>query len=546
MTSLTFAHLPARLRRRLAEERAQRKLERDVSRLMSTAGAAYSRRSQSGTGPRIGVATFGSGNWHLTLELLLAHALALRGASPELLVCDIPALPVCDERTNLLRDPARCPGCVSAKRPLLDLGQVPWRGVSGFAAPGALERAARVVAGLRDEELEPYAVGRWPIGRWVYVSMCHYLHRDARGNDPQAVAARRLFLTSAIVVLEAVERWLEERQPEVVIAESGAHFMWRIVFELARAGGCRVVCREIGKGGFDSHIYSVNAECMFPAWNDLWAAMRPLALSHGQAAQVEAYLQHLPSRTYAPPDEVIPPRSAAELRETLALTTDRRTVVLFTNVTWDLATAGRDAGFDGMFDWLGETLRLAERFPDVQFVIRVHPAERHVPISERALEWMAAHGPLPNNVRTIAPETRVSTRDLCAMANLVLAYCSTAGIEAAIYGQSVMLAGAPHYRGKGFTIDIESRAHYLEALTEWASGALACPPGASEVATRYFHLFFLRYHIDMGWTTSPLEPPFSLTISELSELLPGRNRSVDVVCAGVLEGKEIVSGHDAP
>ena len=127
------------------------------------------------------------------------------------------------------------------------------------------------------------------------------------------------------------------------------------------------------------------------------------------------------------------------------------------------------------------------------------------------------------------------------LADLVLTYCSTTGMEAAIYGKPVVVCGAPHYRAKGFTIDVRSRDEYADVLQQWDSGALRhLPEEAAETAKRYFHLFYFRYHIAMGWTTSPLEPPFRLRIDDLSELLPGRSRSVDAVCSGILEGRQIL------
>ena len=534
--------LPGRLRRSFARQRAERRLEREFAALMDTASGAYPARTASASGPRIAIASFGSGNWHLVLEILLAHALALRGASPELLMCDLPVLPACDERTSLLRRPNECPGCLPAKRTLLHASRIPWRGISAFMADNALNEARTVVDGLRDEDLADYVRGPWPLGRWIYVSTCHFLLGDARGNEPDTIAARRWHLTAAIVVVEAVQRWLDEVRPDVVIAESGAHFMWRIAFELARARGIRVVCREIGKGGWDSHIYSLNAECMFPNLTDIWEESRHVPLSPQQLQDVNAFMRSLPAKTYASAETAPPAEDQGLVSPKLGLRRDRRVVVLFTGVTWDLATAGRDVGFDGMFDWIVETLRLAASLPDVQFVIRAHPAENTLSTRERALDRIKERWPdLPPNVITVGPETAMSVRGLCQIADLVLAYCSTTGIEAAIYEKPVMVCGAPHYRGKGFTIDIASRLEYVDIFQRWARGELDhCPREASETARRYFHLFFLRYHIGMGWTTSPLEPPYELKVTELSELLPGRNGSVDVVCAGILDGREIL------
>jgi len=531
-------NLPARLRRRLLFERAERQLDRDFQRLMDSAARAYGSRAAPAPEQKVAFATFGSGNWHLVLEILLAHGLALRGAVPELLVCDMPTLPVCDERTCFDRNPTCCRGCLPGKRQLLDRCGIRWRGLSAFVPEGALEGARKIVDSLRDEELADFEHGSWALGRWTFVSTCHFLRRDARSHEPEHLATRRSFLISAIVIVEAVERWLDEVKPDVVVAESGAHFMWRIAFELARARGIRVVCREIGKGGFDHHIYSVNAECMFPDWNHVWSAVKDVPLSAGRERDVTSYLQALPAKTYAP-DETSD--EGGPTRRELGIADDSRLVVLFTNVTWDLATAGRDEAFDGMFDWLSETLTVAERTPNVRFIIRVHPAEDHVLTRDRVKDWLRARRPtLPANVTSIDSGKRASAKALTRMADLVLAYCSTTGIEAAIHGKPIIVAGTPHYRDKGFTTDVRSKAEYHDLFARWLRGELVPPPDASELARRYFHLFFFRYHIAMGWTTSPLEPPFELTLRDLSELLPGRSQAVDVVCSGILSGREIL------
>jgi Capsule polysaccharide biosynthesis protein len=532
-------NLAGRLRRRLVFERAERRFDRDFRLLMDSAPRAYGATGITSDGPRVGFATFGSGRWHLVLELLLAHGLALRGARPELLICDVPTLPVCDERTCFDRDSTCCRGCVSDKQSILDGCGITWRGLSSFEPRTSLDRARQLVESLQDDELHDFVYGSWPIGQWTFVSTCHFLRRDARSPNPEHLAARRLFLSTAILIAESVERWLDEIRPDVVVAESGAHFMWRIAFELARARGIRVVCREIGKGGFDTHIYSVNAECMFPNWRDVWSACRDVPLSPEQDRDVSAYLRALPAKTYGGTTDAEEDANATS--KDLDAAAKDRVVVLFTNVTWDLATAGRDLAFDGMFDWLCETLTLAERTPAVQFVIRVHPAEEHVLTRDRVLEWLREKYPrLPSNVTTIPSGSPVPARTLCEKADLVVTYCSTTGIEAAIHGKPVLVSGTPHYREKGFTIDVRSKADYHDTFARWLRGGLQPPPNASQLARRYFHLFFLRYHLAMGWTTSPLEPPFELRIKDLSDLLPGRNPAVDAVCSGVLSGQEIL------
>lgn len=540
VTAADVVRLPVRLVHRLSVDRARRRLVRDVDSLVAR-WRAVGPIMPPATGPRVGFATFGSGCWHLGLEVLLAHALAQRGARPELLVCDLPDLPICDERTIHSRDIERCAGCVDDKRALLDVCGVPWRSVSSLISPDALARARAIVATLDAATIEAYQVDGWPIGQWLHVSACHYLRCDARGDAPEKTDARRRLLTSAIVIVEAVGRWLDEVRPDLVIAESGAHFMWRIAMEMARARGIPVVCREIGKGGWDTHIYALDADSMSPDLTEVWSRLKDEALSALELAEVERFLENLPEKAFVQKTKAT--RGAhPDLRSTLGVPEGKKVAVAFTNVTWDLATAGRDVGFAGVFDWVRETIRAVSALPNVHLIIRAHPAEASVQTRERILDQIAQAWPEGlAGVTPIEPEQDVAALDLCDLADLVLAYNSSAGIEAAAHGSTVVVCGNPHYRDKGFTLEVSSASEYALLLAQWAGGTPLPPPAqASELARRYAHLFFLRYHVPMGWTTSPLEPPYQLRIQSLDELQPGRNPSLDVVCQGILERRQIL------
>ena len=534
MTGL--ADLPARLLTKVRAAHDHDRLVRDFARVMRTG-----RPTTTGTGPRIGIATFGSGGWHFVLEALLAHALAARGARPSLLVCDLPELPICDERTIHSRHREHCDGCLNDKRPLLDACGLPWLGLRRLVPADALSRARATVANLDAGAMDTFRLRGWPIGQWLHVSACHYLRCDARGDTGEKVETRRRLLATALVAVEAVEQWLDETRPDIVIAESGAHLVWRVAFELARARGIPVVCREIGKGGWDHHLYALNADCMAPDLAEAWALAGPSPLSAAEDAAVDRFLRELPERTYAQRASIVS-AAPSELRAQWGIPAAARVAVAFTNVTWDLATAGRDVAFTGVFDWLQETVGALQSHPAAHLIIRAHPAEASVLTRERILDQIAHQWPggLPG-VTLMPPEDATGARAVCRMAELVLAYNSSVAIEAAAHGHAVLVSGQPHYRGKGFTIDVMSRQGYRSMLQQWADGAaLVAPTSATALARRYAHLFFLRYHVPMGWTTSPLEPPYRLTITSRQELEPGRNPALDAVCQGILEQRQVL------
>lgn len=516
----------ARLKRQIRERLGKTQVTEDLKRLV---GGCW--RAAPAGAPRVGIAALASGDWHLVIEQLLAHALAARGADVEMLVCDVPTRPHCDERTCASRHRDVCTGCASAKRDLLDAGQVPWRGLSTCVAEDAVTRAKARIATLTDGELEHFSYRGWLLSRWIYVSACHYLQRDARADTPESIDARRRLLATGIVLIDGISAWLDRYKPDVVLVESGAHLEWRIAFELARARGLRVVCREQGKGGWDRHLFAVNRDAMSPDLDEAWRDARNRPLSDDESRQVDQILAQLPRATFEGGDR-LDRLAPARLRDSLGIGRDARVIAAFTNVTWDLATAGRNAAFDGVQDWLRVTAASLGR-SEIVLVVRAHPAATSVGMrDEFAL-------PEDSRVRMIPADNRVAARDVFAMADLVVAYNSTVAIEAAAAGKPVVVCGHPHFRGRGFTIDIDSRDDYARLLAEAAGGVWPLPPNdAAVLARRYCHLFFARYTMTVNWTTSPLVPPYQLLLTSLDQLAPGRQASLDAICDGVLSGRQ--------
>ena len=221
-----------------------------------------------------------------------------------------------------------------------------------------------------------------------------------------------------------------------------------------------------------------------------------------------------------------------------------------------------------MFDWLRRTVQVAAALPDVQLVIRVHPAEVRIPMSEsrdRAIDRLEAEFPdLPPNVRLVSDRldriplafalARHARRRIRAnlgwafgfnsvgidLAKAVLVYTSTIGLEAAVRGKRVLVAGRTHYRGRGFTSDVASREDYRDLLLESLQGDEL---GAAEVelARRYAYLFFFRFMQDFPWVVDTPRSARRLTFSHLSELAVGRNPVLDRMCEAILEGRPFIS-----
>jgi Capsule polysaccharide biosynthesis protein len=495
---------------------------------------------------RVGIASFGAGVNHLVVDSLLAHALQRRGAISQLLLCDLPELPGCDERFVDGANNRRCQGdCISAKLPFLEVCGLDWVRLSGFLEnPGAtLKMAADLVAACPDEKLTSFEYDGCKLGEWLGSSVASFLRSDSHGMDPEVIEARRRYLISGLVASIGSRRWIETWQPDILMVISGRHIFWRAAREIAQARGIKVVSREMFIESFDCHIFAVNSSCEDPKMPRAWAEARENPLTPEQDRVLDENLRGLPA--YARQvdyDPVLEARPSA-IRTELNLSADRPLIVLFTNVSWDLFVAERDFAFDGQMKWIAATFDFIRRHPEFDLVVRAHPAEIVPKFQTRGRivqQIEERFAPVPSNVRLIGPESTISSDSLRSMASLNLVYCSSVGMEAIIAGQPVLICGNPYYARKGFTINVDSPSQYDRLLEDHAAGKPVIPPAQSvELARRFLYLFKFRYGIRMG-LTSDNNKATALKIQDLRELEPGVSFSLDTACDGILHRDEIL------
>ncbi len=140
---------------------------------------------------------------------------------------------------------------------------------------------------------------------------------------------------------------------------------------------------------------------------------------------------------------------------------------------------------------------------------------------------------LPENVRIIPSESPISSYTLLQMCGFAVVYTSTFGLETALQGCPVIVAGRAHYSGKGFTFDAGTAEEYFDFVDR--CGDLEVTDQQLEVARRYAYMFFfqLPQKIDL-WESSVSHDVQKLNFRRIRDLAPGRFRALDRVVSGVL------------
>jgi len=152
----------------------------------------------------------------------------------------------------------------------------------------------------------------------------------------------------------------------------------------------------------------------------------------------------------------------------LGIDPTKPTAALFSHIFWDATFFYGESLYDDYQQWFVETVRLANRSTQVNWVIKLHPVNvwrraaegaAGATYSELAALEQAGVG-LASHVKLVMPDTRVSSWSLFQAADYCFTVRGTVGIEMAMLGKRVVTAGTGHYSDHGFTVDPPSRAAY--------------------------------------------------------------------------------------
>lgn len=466
---------------------------------------------------------------HVQWEGMIAQALRLRGADVRFITCG-GGLEICDRANVWEAPPMPCGTCTryvegsidahGFERTALRRG---WQGDDPGDWPEVDATSAADLADLEDLGL--------PLGRLVDIPSKWFLMGTQVADDPIGPLTVRRFLRSARRVARGLEKTLDELRPDVVLLLNGLFFFEAICWELCRRRGIEVVTYERGLIK-ETLVFRKGAPACLLDMSDAWDRWQDVPLTPEEDAELDGYLKEreLGKRTI---DRFWGDARFGDVDRSRT----GRLVTLFSNLTWDSAVIGQEMAFAGIRDWVTAAIDFFADRPDDELIVRIHPAETKLPgkqTREPLRELIDERFPdLPPNVRIIDSGDPTSSYPLMAASDVGLVFSSTTGLELAIRGKPVIVAGRTHYRDKGFTTDVATPEEFGAALDKALADPATMAPDL-ERARRYAYLFFFRAPVDSPGVEEHVLGLARITVDDLSELAPGRNPSVDRICDGIL------------
>lgn len=393
-------------------------------------------------------------------------------------------------------------------------------------------------------QLENYCYNGIEVGRLCLPSLRWALRRHSVEGDDSARRLYAHYLASAVGLVDSFCKFIDQVQPKVVVAFNGTFFPEAVARQVALSRGIPVVTYEVGHR--DSSI----------------------SLSHGVATEYAVDLPAEYQLTLSEEDEFgryfarrVAGRDCSmggvkfwptmtALSEDLVSKADsfRQVVSVFTNVAFDTSQASANTVFSSMFEWLEETLKLAQDWPDTLFVLRAHPAEARPGKESRepVQDWLVERGFVSmNNLLFIPPTQDVSSYELIQLSKICLVYNSTIGLEATILGTPVICAGTTKYSREGVAYTVDIKDEYRQLLQQFlSSDRLEVAAEWREKARRFLYYLVFKNSLDFSRFIEKAGPGYGYVLKRFraTELSPDQSQEMRIIHDGIVNGSDFCYG----
>jgi len=504
----------------------------------------------------------GFGTHALNFESVIGTSLRKRGHLVEVLKCNKSLLSCAwnifgthkhieDEFERYAFSPSKnlmCENCSKKVDNICDSYGVNTLNLYDFFDSGDYKSAVNTIKDCKYGEYRDFVYKGVPVGEHAYST---YLRTRLRGDLSESEfdlwIYKRLLLSSIIYVDELL-RMFAEKEFDVVVATHGLYIEHGALMDVAKSIDIRVVIYGFSYRNHCvhfSHQDTYHREMMHED-NSVW---KNYNLSDDEIKKIDGYIKNKDMGHKGGVDVVVynekPLHDWSAISQHLGLDSGKKKATLYTNVLWDAQIYYSNNPFMNIVDWIIFTINQFSKLSEWELIIRIHPAESKIGYTQQPIkeEIMRHFDTLPKNIKIVNPESSISSYVLAKNSSLALVYASNIALEIATTTTPVVVCGEAFCRGKGFTHDVNDINEYVELIKNIDSVEKNSDKKI-RLALQYAHHWFFRRMIFFPLIKGHAmknNPKDILTFDQVNFLAKGRNKNLDLIIDGIVDGKPFIA-----
>ncbi|HEY3375030.1 MAG TPA: hypothetical protein VGK02_08225 [Candidatus Aquicultor sp.] len=482
----------------------------------------------------------------LHIEGAIALALKLRGYNVHAVICD-GALQACVKREASDGIPINvwkhaCKECRTQNSLVLDKLNIGFSYIGDFVPQHVRSRLLDEAKSLTWESLDSLTCDSINIGKNVRSSIMRYLKG---GNLAGHELVVQEYGYSGLVAATAALSAIECIKPSQIFMSHGTYIDWGPALQEALAGNIPVIAwmaSYLRARFYFCHVEDIARIDFHNLGENVWREQRSLSMTQFQDARLDKFLNDRYQKQISFDMKHFKEYKGEVdlLRRQYGLLDTKPIWGIMSHINWDAVADYAPMAYETFDEWILDTLNEVVEIPGVQWLIKIHPAEAWDSPENGVQQLIQKHFPtLPPHVRVINAEDEISPLDFFELIDGGITVYGTPGLELALQGKPVVLAGEAHYGGKGFTYDGLSPESYRRLLREAAS----LKPLSKEqqrLARNYAYCYFIQRQIPLAIVDDPESAWWQFQFSKSNLLLPKEDPFIDFICSRIIDGKDFV------
>jgi hypothetical protein len=505
---------------------------------------------------KILIATSSGGLYpHLIFESILGIALDFKGADVEFLLCDN-ALPACIMSTTknisedeLLKNGPKklCSNCFFDGHNYLKKTNLKINRISNFLSNKDILKAKNITEKTPAQKIKDYIFDKIPVGNQAYAGALRYYATTDLDAEKYGNEILKKYFEASIIMKLALDNFFSKNQYDLIIMNHGIYVPQGVINDYAKKKNFKIVTwfpfyRKRSYCFFRGDTYQKE---FLTEKNYLWENLK---LTKEKKKKI---INYLISRKTGTGDWKFyynnPSFNKKLFFRKYNIDKEKPIIGMATNVIWDAQIDYPKQFFNSILEWVFHTIEFFKKNPNMQLVIRVHPAEV---MSDRKAKQKIADEiykkfkNLPNNIIIVPPEDPISSYTIFDNCNSVLIYASKIGIELCAAGIPVIVVGPGQIKNKKIAYDVNSYKEYNYILSQLPLNKKKYLNKNKILrAKKYaYHAFFRKPTlIKSVYLTENRWPNISIDKNFYNNLAKKKDPGLDFVCDAILNDKKFFS-----
>ncbi|MBX9830417.1 hypothetical protein K2X40_00525 [Candidatus Babeliales bacterium] len=385
-----------------------------------------------------------------------------------------------------------------------------------------------------------------PVGRWII----DIIKNNELVGDIECVInyekKLRAYLFNIILMIEALNKALDDINPDVIYSNGSFYYPWSIIKIIAARKNIPYFNSTIGYVR-NTWCYNFNADVVPTDFSRVWQGWRDRVLSENEKLLVEEYLKKGKTGVNMNVNTANPASCVTKVvQQSLShIDFSKPTFLLPINIIWDAAALEVPKAFGAMPNWLEKVINFFKNKPEYNLILKTHPGEwnKYFPITRQGMYEFCLNLNLTRNIVCLRPDTNIQAYDLFDYITAGLVFTTTLGIEMACAGVPVVTLGHAPYAQKGFTYDPKNYEEYFSLLEALANNSVTSQERLDnqQQARKFLYLYHFIYSMKFDLFDYSLTGHNVLNFSNADALRPGNNKMFDYVCDSIINHWPIIS-----